>query len=70
MRAETASAGQTFYLMDFGLFSPVDVEIICGYKSFIENTIVELGDDWRIESGLLCQEIIAVLSEQQQQKNS
>jgi hypothetical protein len=25
---------------------------------FVENTIMELGEDWRIESGLLAQEIM------------
>ena len=43
------------YLMNFCLFGPADVEVFCSYKHFIENTIVELGDDWRIESGLLSQ---------------
>lgn len=36
------------------------MQLLCYYKQFIENTIMKLGEDWRIESNLLAQEIVAI----------
>lgn len=48
---------EIYYLMNFSILDPYDEELLYAYKSFIENVIIELGEDWRIESGLLSQEI-------------
>ena len=47
------------YLLNFHLFSPSESNLLCNYKQFIENTIMKLGEDWRIESNLLALDIVA-----------
>lgn len=39
---------KTYYLMSFYLFNDYDIEILCSYKQFVESTIIDLGEDWRI----------------------
>jgi hypothetical protein len=43
--------------MNFSLFNQYDVQLFSSYKQFVESTIIDLGEGWRIESGLLSQEI-------------
>lgn len=54
---------ETYYLMNFNMLTQYDVELLCSYKQFVESTIIELGEDWRIESGLLSQEIVSIMNE-------
>lgn len=37
-----------YYLTNFQLFSLPEADLLCNYKYFIENTIMKLGEDWRI----------------------
>jgi hypothetical protein len=46
------------YLSNFDIFSPADAAILCSYRLFIEKIIIRLGEDWRIESNLLAEEIV------------
>lgn len=57
------SANQVYYLTSFNLLTNRDIELLCSYKQFVESTIIELGEDWRIESGLLSQEISAIIKQ-------
>lgn len=51
-----------FYYTSFYLFNTYESELLYNYKFFIENAIMKLGEDWRIEANLLSQEIIAIRS--------
>jgi hypothetical protein len=53
-------AGTVHYYSSFCLFNTHESELLYNYKFFIENIIMKLGEDWRIEANLLSQEIVAL----------
>lgn len=61
MLSEEQKSTVTHYLMSFSMYNQYDIDLLCAYKQFVESTIIELGEDWRIESGLLSQEIVAIM---------
>lgn len=48
------------YYSSFYLFNSYESELLYSYKYFIENMILKLGEDWRIEANLLSQEIVDI----------
>lgn len=60
---EHAPSGKiVHYYSSFCLFNTHESELLYNYKFFIENIIMKLGEDWRIEANLLSQEIVALRS--------
>jgi len=50
-----SSPNTIHYFTNFHLFDQYDAQLLCSYKHFIENVIMKLGEDWRIESSLFTQ---------------
>lgn len=55
MQSEEEKSSEMYYIMSFNMYNQLDIDLLCSYKQFVESTIIELGEDWRIESGLLSQ---------------
>jgi len=62
MEEQPPSGKIVHYYSSFCLFSTHESELLYNYKFFIENIIMKLGEDWRIEANLLSQEIVALRS--------
>lgn len=58
-----------YYFTNFHLFSEEESKLLCNYKFFIENMIMKLGEDWRIQSNLLAQEIVTIRTEEHPEKD-
>lgn len=57
------------YYTSFYLFNTYESELLYNFKFFIENVIMKLGEDWRIEANLLSQEIVAIRSAEDPSKD-
>ena len=60
MQEQPPSGKIVHYFSSFCLFNTHEAELLYNYKFFIENIIMKLGEDWRIEANLLSQEIVAI----------